>query len=109
MKACKELFISLLSGIAAVAKGRCSPHGLFVRLKPLVLAVCAQPDTWVGNQRNIFESLSKICCEIIESIWVKDRALVNTFIGEGGLLQGFMKIRITKSRLVGRRKILLYR
>ncbi|CAH8301812.1 unnamed protein product [Eruca vesicaria subsp. sativa] len=81
MKACKELFISLLSGIAAVAKGRCSPHGMFFRLKPLVLAVCAQPDTWLGNQMNIFESLSKICCEIIESIWAKDRALVNTFIG----------------------------
>ncbi|CAN6927714.1 unnamed protein product [Brassica oleracea] len=82
MKACEELFISLLSGIAemAVAKGRCLPHGLFVRLKPLVLAVCAQPDTWVRDQRNIFESVSNICCEIIESGWAKDRALVNTFI-----------------------------
>ncbi|KAJ0242191.1 Phosphatidylinositol 3-/4-kinase [Hirschfeldia incana] len=82
MKACEELFISLLSGIAeiAAAKGRCSQHGLFVRLKPLVLAVCAQPDTWVRNKRNIFESVSKICCEIIESGWAKDRALVNTFI-----------------------------
>ncbi|XP_056844326.1 phosphatidylinositol 4-kinase alpha 1-like isoform X2 [Raphanus sativus] len=82
MKACEELFISLLSGIAemAVAKGRCSPNGLFVRLKLLVLAVCAQPDTWVRNKRNIFESVSKICCEIIESGWAKDRALVNTFI-----------------------------
>ncbi|KAH0920787.1 hypothetical protein HID58_020805 [Brassica napus] len=82
MKACEELFISLLSAIAemAVAKGRCLLHGLFVRLKPLVLAVCAQPDTWVRNQSNIFESVSKICCEIIESGWAKDRALVNTFI-----------------------------
>lgn len=39
-----------------------------------------QPDTWVRNKRNIFESVSKICCEIIESGWAKDRALVNTFI-----------------------------
>lgn len=39
-----------------------------------------QPDTWVRNQRNIFESVSKICCEIIESVWATDRALVNTFI-----------------------------
>ncbi|KAG2304894.1 hypothetical protein Bca52824_033545 [Brassica carinata] len=79
MKACEELFISLLSGIAemAAAKGRCC---LFVRLKPLVLAVSAQPDTWVRNKRNIFESVSKICCEIIESGWAKDPALVNTFI-----------------------------
>lgn len=39
-----------------------------------------QPDTRVRNQRNIFESVSKFCCEIIESGWDKDRALVNTFI-----------------------------
>lgn len=32
------------------------------------------------DQRNIFESVSNICCEIIESGWAKDRALVNTFI-----------------------------
>lgn len=51
MKACEELFISLLSGIAemAVAKGRCLPHGLFVRLKPLVLAVCAQVILFCGK------------------------------------------------------------
>lgn len=51
MKACEELFISLLSGIAemAVAKGRCLLHGLFVRLKPLVLAVCAQVILFYGN------------------------------------------------------------
>ncbi|WZY96960.1 hypothetical protein YC2023_069289 [Brassica napus] len=55
MKVCEELFISLLCGISemAVAKGRCLPHGLFVRLKPLVLAVCAQPDTWVGREREV--------------------------------------------------------
>lgn len=51
MKVCEELFISLLCGISemAVAKGRCLPHGLFVRLKPLVLAVCAQVILFCGN------------------------------------------------------------
>lgn len=44
MKACEELFGSLLSGIAkiAVARGGQPLRVLLIRLKPLVLAVCAQ-------------------------------------------------------------------
>lgn len=39
-----------------------------------------QPDTWVRNQGNMFESICKISCKIIESGWAKDRASVDTFI-----------------------------
>ncbi|KAF2593101.1 hypothetical protein F2Q70_00042724 [Brassica cretica] len=82
MKACKDLFISLLSGIAevAVAKGGYPLRVFFIRLKPLVLAVCAQPDTCVRNHGNIFGSVIKICCKMIESCWTNRRALVDSFI-----------------------------
>ncbi|KFK22742.1 hypothetical protein AALP_AAs61128U000100 [Arabis alpina] len=79
VKACKDLFISLLSGVtkmAAANREHPPPRALFIRLKPLVLAVCAQPDTWVINK----ESISKVSCEIIESGWATDRASVDTFI-----------------------------
>lgn len=51
MKACEELFSSLLSGIAKMAagKGGHPPRGLFIRLKLLVLAVCAQVILFCGN------------------------------------------------------------
>ncbi|KAL0696918.1 hypothetical protein Bca4012_064098 [Brassica carinata] len=77
MKACEELFGSLLSGIAkiAVARGGQPLRVLLIRLKPLVLAVCAQPD-----QGALLESVFKTSCEIIESGWAKDRAPVDTFI-----------------------------
>ncbi|KAF8075645.1 hypothetical protein N665_1074s0001, partial [Sinapis alba] len=77
MKACEELFGSLLSGIAkiAVARGGQPLRVLLIRLKPLVLAVCAQPD-----QGPLLESVFKTSCEIIESGWAKDRAPVDTFI-----------------------------
>ncbi|XP_010527598.1 PREDICTED: phosphatidylinositol 4-kinase alpha 1 isoform X2 [Tarenaya hassleriana] len=82
MRACEELFSSLLSGIAkiAVARGGQPLRVLLIRLKPLVLAVCAQPDTWVNNQGAMFGSVLKTSCEIIESGWAKDRAPVDTFI-----------------------------
>ncbi|KAJ0229393.1 Phosphatidylinositol 4-kinase alpha 1 [Hirschfeldia incana] len=82
MKACEELFGSLLSGIAkiAVARGGQPLRVLLIRLKPLVLAVCAQPDTWASNQGAMIESIFKTSCEIIESGWDKDRAPVDTFI-----------------------------
>ncbi|KAL0706191.1 hypothetical protein Bca4012_072617 [Brassica carinata] len=82
MKACEELFGSLLSGIAkiAVARGGQPLRVLLIRLKPLVLAVCSQPDTWASNQGAMIESIFKTSCEIIESGWDKDRAPVDTFI-----------------------------
>lgn len=39
-----------------------------------------QPETLLRNQGNMFESILKISCEIIESSWAKDRASVETFI-----------------------------
>ncbi|WZZ64016.1 hypothetical protein YC2023_075386 [Brassica napus] len=77
MKACEELFGSLLSGIAkiAVERGGQPLRVLLIRLKPLVLAVCAQPD-----QGALLESVFKTSCEIIESGWAKDRAPVDTFV-----------------------------
>lgn len=32
------------------------------------------------NQGIIYESVCKLSCEIIESVWDKDRALLDTFI-----------------------------
>ncbi|XP_019091150.1 PREDICTED: phosphatidylinositol 4-kinase alpha 1-like [Camelina sativa] len=82
MKACKDLFISMLSGTAKIAAAEAGqPLRLFLtRLKPLILAVCAQPDTRVSSQGNMFESVFRISCEIIESGWAKDQASVNAFI-----------------------------
>ncbi|KAJ4850411.1 Phosphatidylinositol 4-kinase alpha 1 [Turnera subulata] len=82
LRVCEELFSSLLSGVAHIAdKRRGQPmRVLLIRLKPLVLAACAQADTWGGSQGPMFESVVRTCCQIIESGWTKDRAPVDTFI-----------------------------
>ncbi|CAH2057891.1 unnamed protein product, partial [Thlaspi arvense] len=54
-KACEELFSNLISGIAKIAVAR-------------------------GGQPLGLQSVFKTSCEIIESGWAKDRALVDTFI-----------------------------
>ncbi|XWS39824.1 hypothetical protein CRYUN_Cryun18bG0087700 [Craigia yunnanensis] len=82
LRACEELFSSLLSGIVQVAvpRGGQPLRVLLIRLKPLVLAACMQADTWGTSQGAMFESVLKTCCEIIESGWTKDRAPIDTFI-----------------------------
>ncbi|XP_050146495.1 phosphatidylinositol 4-kinase alpha 1-like [Malus sylvestris] len=82
MKVCEELFASLLSGLAqiAVKRGGQALRILLIRLKPVVLTVCAQADTWATSQGATFESVMKTSCEIIESCWTKERAPVDTFI-----------------------------
>lgn len=82
LRICEELFGSLLSGLAqiAVARGGQPLRVLLIRVKPLVLTVCAQADTWGSNHGAMFESVLTTCCEIIESCWTKDRAPVDTFI-----------------------------
>ncbi|PPS12529.1 hypothetical protein GOBAR_AA08088 [Gossypium barbadense] len=82
LRVCEELFSTLLSGIVQIAvPGGGQPlRILLIRLKPLVLAACMQADTWGNSQGAMFESVLKICCEIIESGWAKDRAPMDTFI-----------------------------
>ncbi|XP_039035468.1 phosphatidylinositol 4-kinase alpha 1-like [Hibiscus syriacus] len=82
LRACEELFTSLLSGIAqvAVSRGGQPLRVLLIRLKPLVLAACMQADTWGSSQGVMFDGVLKTCCEIIESGWAKDRAPIDTFI-----------------------------
>ncbi|KAL2254732.1 phosphatidylinositol 4-kinase alpha 1 isoform X2 [Sesamum indicum] len=82
LRACEELFSCLLSGIsqAAVARGGQLLRVLLIRFKPLVLATCAQADTWASSHGGMFESVMKTCCEIIEFGWAKDRSPVDTFI-----------------------------
>ncbi|CAL5387480.1 unnamed protein product [Camellia sinensis] len=82
LRICEELFSSLLAGIAqiAVTRGGQLLRVLLIRLKPLVLATCAQADTWGNSQGAMFESVSKTSCEIIEFGWSKDRSPVDTFI-----------------------------
>ncbi|KAK4401558.1 Phosphatidylinositol 4-kinase alpha 1, partial [Sesamum angolense] len=82
LRACEELFSCLLSGIsqAAVTRGGQLLRVLLIRFKPLVLATCAQADTWASSHGGMFESVLKTCCEIIEFGWVKDRSPVDTFI-----------------------------
>ncbi|XP_062093052.1 phosphatidylinositol 4-kinase alpha 1 isoform X1 [Humulus lupulus] len=84
LRICEELFGSLLAGLSqiAVTRGGQSLRILLIRLKPVVLTVCAQQqaDTWATNQGAMFESVMKTSCEIIESCWSKERAPVDTFI-----------------------------
>ncbi|KAM7253669.1 hypothetical protein ACFE04_021823 [Oxalis oulophora] len=82
LRACEELFSSLLSGIAqiAVTRGGQPLRVLLIRLKPLVLAACAQADTWGNNQGAMFQSVLKTSCDIVDSGWTKDRVPVDTFI-----------------------------
>ncbi|GJV19037.1 phosphatidylinositol 4-kinase alpha 1 isoform X1, partial [Tanacetum coccineum] len=82
LRVCEDLFSSLLDGISkiAVTRGGHLLRVLFIRFKPLVLATCAQADTWGSSQGAMFESVLKASCEIIEYGWTKDRAPVDTFI-----------------------------
>ncbi|KAI8532956.1 hypothetical protein RHMOL_Rhmol11G0258500 [Rhododendron molle] len=82
LRICEELFSSLLSGISQIAltRGGQLLRVLLIRLKPLVLATCAQADTWGNSQGAMFESVLKTSCEIIEFGWSKDRSPVDTFI-----------------------------
>nr|XP_011464124.1 PREDICTED: phosphatidylinositol 4-kinase alpha 1 [Fragaria vesca subsp. vesca] len=82
MRICEELFGCLLSGLAqiAVKRGGQALRILLIRLKPVVLAVCTQADTWASSQGAMFDSVLKTSCVIIESCWTKERAPVDTFI-----------------------------
>ncbi|PIM99436.1 Phosphatidylinositol 4-kinase [Handroanthus impetiginosus] len=82
LRACEDLFGSLLSGIsqAALIRGGQLLRVLLIRFKPLVLAACAQADTWASSQGSMFESVLKTCCEVIEFGWTKDRSPMDTFI-----------------------------
>ncbi|KAG5044697.1 hypothetical protein AAZV13_06G012100 [Glycine max] len=82
LRSCEELFSSLLLGVAhiAIARGGQPLRILLIRLKPIVLNVCAQPDTWSNTHGGMFESVMKASCQIIESCWNKERAPVDTYI-----------------------------
>ncbi|KAI4298362.1 hypothetical protein L6164_031933 [Bauhinia variegata] len=82
LRNCEELFDSLLLGVAqiAVSKGGQPLRVLLIRLKPILLTVCAQADTWGNSQGAMFESVIKASCHIIESCWAKERAPVETYI-----------------------------
>lgn len=107
LKICEELFSSLLNGITqiTVTRGGQLLRVLLIPLKPLVLTTCAQvcyltliklrpfnpailtdycfllqADIWGSSRGAMFETITKISCEIIEFGWSKDRALVDTFI-----------------------------
>ncbi|XP_019416850.1 PREDICTED: phosphatidylinositol 4-kinase alpha 1-like [Lupinus angustifolius] len=79
---CEELFSSLLMGVAqiAISRGGQPLRILLIRLKPIVLNVCAQADTWSSNQGAMFESVTKASCKVIESCWTNERAPVETYI-----------------------------
>ncbi|XP_019166040.1 PREDICTED: phosphatidylinositol 4-kinase alpha 1-like [Ipomoea nil] len=82
LRACEELFSSLLFGISQAAAARSGQllRVLLIRFKPLVLATCARADTWSSNQGAMFESVLKTSCEIVELGWQKDRSPIETFI-----------------------------
>lgn len=82
LKICEELFSILLGGISkiTVSRGGQLLRVLLIPLKPLVLTTCAQADMLGNNQGAMFETVTKLSCEIIEFGWSKDRALVDTFI-----------------------------
>ncbi|KAI4295546.1 hypothetical protein L6164_035584 [Bauhinia variegata] len=82
LRNCEELFSFLLLGVAqiAVTRGGQPLRVLLIRLKPIVLTVCAQADTWGNSQGAMFESVIKASCQIIESCWAKERAPVDTYI-----------------------------
>ncbi|KAL2513533.1 Phosphatidylinositol 4-kinase alpha 1 [Forsythia ovata] len=82
LRACEELFGSLLVGIskAAVTRGGQLLRLLLIHFKRLVLVSCAQADTSASSQGAMFESVLKTCCDIVEFGWTKDRCPVDTFI-----------------------------
>ncbi|KAM3393858.1 hypothetical protein P3S68_002859 [Capsicum galapagoense] len=81
LRACEELFSSLLSGIfhAVVAHDSQMLGFLLKRIKPLVLETCAQEET-LGNQGALFESVLKTIREIIKFGLDKDLSPIYCFI-----------------------------
>ncbi|KAL0536256.1 hypothetical protein IC582_025199 [Cucumis melo] len=82
LRVCEELFSCLLAVLGKIAvawKGQ-PLRVLLIRLKPLVLTVCAQTDPSDSSPNSMFETVSKTMCGIIESCWTKERAPVDTFI-----------------------------
>ncbi|KAF9590625.1 hypothetical protein IFM89_035943, partial [Coptis chinensis] len=71
-----------LDGVAkiVVTRGGQLLRVLLICLKPLVLAACAQADTWGGSEGSMFGSVIRTSCEIIEYGWNKDRGPVETLI-----------------------------
>uniref|UniRef100_A0A0D6QSE9 1-phosphatidylinositol 4-kinase n=1 Tax=Araucaria cunninghamii TaxID=56994 RepID=A0A0D6QSE9_ARACU len=82
LRACEELFSSLLSGVAqaAVTCGSQVLRVLLLRVKGLVLMTCVQADMWGNSQGAMFESVTRTCCDIITFGWNKDRAPIESFI-----------------------------
>ncbi|CAI9769189.1 unnamed protein product [Fraxinus pennsylvanica] len=82
LRACEELFGSLLVGIsqAAVTRGGQLLRLLLIHFKRLVLVTCAQADTSASSQGAMFESVLKTCCNIVDFGWTRDRSPVDTFI-----------------------------
>lgn len=82
LKICEDLFSTLLYGISqiTVSRGGQLLRVLLIPLKPLVLTTCAQTDMLGNNPGATFVAVTKLCCEIVEFGWSKDRALVDTFI-----------------------------
>nr|XP_043623129.1 phosphatidylinositol 4-kinase alpha 1-like [Erigeron canadensis] len=82
LRACEDLFNTLLDGISKIAftRGGHLLRVLLIRFKQLVLITCAQADTLENNQGAMFDSVLRTSCEIIEYGWTKDRTPIDTFI-----------------------------
>ncbi|KAF9618488.1 hypothetical protein IFM89_001889 [Coptis chinensis] len=83
-KSSKKILLEILAllGVAkiVVTCGGQLLRVFLIRLKPLVLAACAQAYTWGGSEGSMFGSVIRMSCEIIEYGWNKTESLPAGFL-----------------------------
>ncbi|KAL3700638.1 hypothetical protein R1sor_018660 [Riccia sorocarpa] len=82
LKSCEELFDALLHGVAqvAVVLGSQIQRSILLRLKSVILATCAQAETWGTGHNFVYESMLKASCLLIEAAWNSDKSSVESFL-----------------------------
>ncbi|KAL2650963.1 hypothetical protein R1flu_019091 [Riccia fluitans] len=82
LKSCEELFDALLHGVAEVAVllGSQIQRSVLLRLKSVILATCAQAETWGTGHNFVYESMLKASCLLIETVWNSDKSSVESFL-----------------------------
>lgn len=78
---CEQLFDKLLGGVAEVAAADSTQVSrILLRIKTLALATCAQADTWETSQGQVFGSVVRTSCKLIDCGWKSDRASIESFL-----------------------------
>lgn len=82
LRLCEDLFGCLLRNVAGLASlcGSQDLKILLLRLKSLVMATCAQADSWSNSRGLMLQNIVTASCEIVKSGFTTDRSAVESFL-----------------------------